>query len=61
MDPCADRCTIVADLVVRLARAEGKPERAVRVSLGLSPEFVPPTPRLTTSAASRWLTDEFTD
>jgi hypothetical protein len=46
---------------VTLARQQGVSERAERVGLGLSPEFVPPVPRLTQSAASRWLTDEFTD
>lgn len=60
--PCADRCTLVADLAARIARAEGRTERDVRVSIGLSPEHIPPVPRLTTSAAARWLTDaEFTD
>ena len=60
--PCADRCTLVADLVVRLAQAHGRSERAERVGLGLSPEFVPPVPRTPTAAALRWLSDpEFTD
>lgn len=41
---CADRCTLVADLVAQIARRSGGPERAVRVGLGLSPEYVPPIP-----------------
>ena len=53
-EPCADRCTILADVVSRLALAEGRSERAQRVALGLSPEFVPPLPRMSTSATARW-------
>lgn len=60
-EPCADRCTIVADVMVELAHAHGRSERAERVAHGLTPEFVPPVPRTPTSAAARWLTDEFTD
>lgn len=41
---CADRCELVADLAARLARAAGVPERAERVSLGLTPVHVPPIP-----------------
>lgn len=52
--PCADRCTLVADLVSQLARSHGRSERAERVALGLSPEFVEPLPRMTTSAGARW-------
>jgi hypothetical protein len=60
---CADRCQIVADLAARVAQAEGKSERHVRVSLGLTPEYVPPLPRTTTSLAVRHMRgeDEFTD
>lgn len=61
LPPCAHGCAWVADLVVRLAQATGRSERAERVALGLSPEYVPPVPRTPTAAAQRWLTDEFTD
>lgn len=60
--PCADRCALVADLVVQLARATGRTERAERVALGLSPDYVPPTPpRVTASSAGRWLTEDYAD
>lgn len=39
--PCADRCSTVADLCSQLARATGASERTVRVSIGLSPDYVP--------------------
>lgn len=42
--PCADRCSLVADMAVQIARATGVSERVVRVSLGLTPEYVPPIP-----------------
>lgn len=54
-EPCADRCPILADALADLARARGTTERTERVARGLSPDFVPPVPRVTTSAATRWL------
>ncbi|MDA8439051.1 MAG: hypothetical protein M0Z51_09365 [Propionibacterium sp.] len=43
--PCADRCSIVADLAVQLAHATGTQERVARVSLGLTPVYVPVSAR----------------
>lgn len=62
-EPCADRCQIVADLVASRALDHGRSERAERIAWGLSPEYVPPLPRTTTSLAVRHLRgeDEFTD
>ena len=60
-EPCADRCTVLADVVARLAQARGTSEAHERLSMGLSPEYVPPVPRTSSSSALRWLTDEFTD
>ena len=39
--PCAHRCSLVADLCAEVARARGTSERVIRVSLGLTPEYVP--------------------
>lgn len=59
--PCADRCTLVADIISRLAIANGITERYERVSWGLTPDFVPPVPpRTTSSSVARWL-DEHED
>ena len=52
--PCADRCTLVADLLADRARAHGTSEAHERLSAGLSREFVPPLPRTPTAAALRW-------
>lgn len=60
-EPCADRCSTIAEVLVELAHAHGRSERAERVAHGLTPEFVPPLPRVSTSAAARWLTDEHED
>lgn len=53
-EPCADRCTVLADVLARLAQARGTSEAHERPSMGLTPEFVPPIPRVSTSAAARW-------
>lgn len=53
-EPCADRCTVMAEVLVELAHAHGRSERAERVAHGMSPEFVPPVPRRSTSAAAQW-------
>lgn len=39
--PCADRCPDVAGVIRRQCRTQFE-ERAVRVSFGLTPEYVPP-------------------
>lgn len=39
--PCADRCSLVADLAAQVARATGSQERVVRISSGLTPVYVP--------------------
>lgn len=41
---CADRCQMVADLVAENARLRGLDERSGRISLGLTPVYVPPIP-----------------
>jgi hypothetical protein len=41
---CADRCELVASMAAQTARLLGIPERAERVSLGLTPVHVPPIP-----------------
>lgn len=43
--PCADRCSLVADLASRLASATGAQERVVRIGIGLTPVYVPMTAR----------------
>lgn len=45
---CAHRCTVVQTLVLREAR-RGPAEAAVRLGIGLTPEYVPPIPPRTTS------------
>ena len=60
-EPCADRCTVLADVLARLARAEGKSESHERLSFGLTPEFVPPLPRTTTAVDARWWEDNDSD
>ena len=54
-EPCADRCTLLAEAMVELAQVHGRSERAERVAHGMSPEYVPPVPRATTSATARWM------
>ena len=44
MEPCAHRCSIVADLVAGRARDRGTSERSERVALGLDPVLVPLIP-----------------
>lgn len=41
--PCADRCPVVAGLIVRHSRTEIE-ERAARVGIGLTPVYAPLRP-----------------
>lgn len=40
---CADRCFLVADLIVQVAQSSGTSERAARIAHGLTAEYVPIT------------------